>query len=153
MRNKDHPLYPRWKSMRSRCRNPNVPKYALYGARGVEVCQAWDNFAQFVKDVGLPPGPGYSLDRYPDMNGNYAPGNVRWANAVQQAENRRRRVDARLMTLDGVVRHQAEWGKLLGIGDTTISRRRELGWSDEKILTTPVDKRFNKMKKGVHGMP
>lgn len=151
MRNVDHPLYMTWKMMRQRCNNPNFHKYPRYGGRGVAICPQWGNFRQFVKDMGERP-PGRTLNRK-DNDGDYTPENCNWADAVEQANNRRRRVDSRLMTLDGVTRHQAEWGRLLHIGDTTINRRRELGWSDERILTTPVDKRFNRMKKGTHGTP
>lgn len=88
-----HPLYYRWKSMRQRCSNPNVSGYESYGGRGISVCEEWDDFYQFANDVGLPPTPEHSLDRV-NNDGNYEPGNVRWATPREQCLNQRMRKDA-----------------------------------------------------------
>ncbi len=81
--------YRAWASMKQRCHNPRTPAYPNYGGRGIEVCQSWrDSFEAFLADVGLRPSPKHSLDRI-DNDGNYEPGNVRWANWDQQAANRR----------------------------------------------------------------
>lgn len=75
--------------MKQRCHNPNQPHYGRYGGRGIQVCERWRNsFADFYADMGDPPGPGYSLDRI-DNNGNYEPGNVRWATLAEQRKNQR----------------------------------------------------------------
>jgi hypothetical protein len=74
--------------MRHRCSNPNTQYWANYGGRGIRVAPEWDDFAVFLADVGRKPGPGYSLDRI-DNDGNYEPGNVRWATAAQQSQNSR----------------------------------------------------------------
>lgn len=71
-----HPLYERWKGMRARCNNPNHGSYARYGARGIRVCERWDDFEQFVRDVGVPP-EGHELHRM-DNDGDYEPDNVVW---------------------------------------------------------------------------
>lgn len=85
----NHPLYRRWAGIKQRCKNPKNRSYKNYGARGVAICERWDNdFWAFVEDVGLPPSTKHSLDRI-DFNGNYEPGNVRWATAHQQCQNRR----------------------------------------------------------------
>ena len=66
-----------WHNMKSRCYNPNCPTYKWYGARGVKVCDRWRySFENFYADVGDPP-EGKSLDRWPDINGNYEPENWR----------------------------------------------------------------------------
>ncbi len=75
--------------MKSRCYNPNCPTYKWYGARGVKVCDRWRySFENFYADVGDPP-EGKSFDRWPDINGNYKPGNWRWADRHQQRKNSR----------------------------------------------------------------
>lgn len=83
------PEYHSWKGMRHRCTIPTNDKYPLYGGRGIKVCDRWmTSFQTFLEDVGPKPGPGYSLDRI-DVNGNYEPGNVRWADQKQQCRNKR----------------------------------------------------------------
>jgi hypothetical protein len=78
-----------WLMMPQRCHNPNATGFADTGGRGITVDEAWDqSFAAFYAYVGDPP-PGTSLDRI-DVNGDYAPGNVRWATAWHQTRNRRR---------------------------------------------------------------
>lgn len=75
--------------MRRRCMDPKNIKYHLYGGLGVKVCKRWQDFAVFLQDMGMPPTPKHSLDRYPNPSGNYEPGNVRWATAMEQRRNRR----------------------------------------------------------------
>ena len=83
------PEYSNWKSMIYRCYRPDASHFYLYGGRGIEVCKQWqDDFWQFLKDVGPKPEQTYSLDRI-NTDGHYEPGNVRWATAVQQSNNRR----------------------------------------------------------------
>ena len=84
------PEYRIWGSLRQRCLNPNDKGYADYGGRGITVCERWDRFENFIMDVGRRPSPEYSLDRI-DNDGNYEPGNVRWATADQQAANKGRK--------------------------------------------------------------
>jgi hypothetical protein len=80
--------------MLRRCRDPRYKDYRNYGARGITVCERWNDFAVFLADVISEIGerpPGLTLDRYPDNNGNYEPGNVRWGTQSEQAINRRER--------------------------------------------------------------
>lgn len=78
--------------MKTRCTNSRVKAYARYGGRGIRVCEAWlDSFEAFLRDVGERPA-GKTLDRYPNPDGNYEPGNVRWATPLEQARNKSRRV-------------------------------------------------------------
>ena len=73
--------------MLQRCNNPNNPAYHNYGGRGIKVCERWYDFNNFLADVGERPHPDRSLDRYPNNDGHYEPGNVRWATAEQQRNN------------------------------------------------------------------
>lgn len=78
--------------MNARCGNPKNPNFRYYGGRGIRVCERWSVFENFLADMGRRPGREYSIDRYPDNNGNYEPGNCRWATASQQNRNKTRRV-------------------------------------------------------------
>jgi len=84
-----HPLYRTWKGMRERCRYEKHKDYAIYGGRGIKVCDRWLNFENFVADVGEKP-LGYTLDRV-DYNGDYEPNNFRWASPSEQSKNQRKR--------------------------------------------------------------
>lgn len=85
--------YATWNAMKQRVLNPNRPNYRLYGGRGITIHQPWiDSFEAFLADVGERP-EGTSIDRI-DPDGNYEPGNVRWATPSEQALNRRPRVTA-----------------------------------------------------------
>jgi hypothetical protein len=81
--------YTCWLNLRRRCLELSNPVYANYGARGIKVCDRWhDSFENFFADVGRKPTPEHSLDRI-NNDGNYEPGNVRWATRSEQAFNRR----------------------------------------------------------------
>lgn len=88
-------LYKTWAGMKRRCTNPNATGYENYGGRGIRVCDEWmHSFEAFAEHLGERPGPGYSIDRI-NNDGNYEPGNVRWATRAEQNRNKRKRKDSR----------------------------------------------------------
>lgn len=120
---KAHPLYATWVNMRQRCNNPRNPMYPHYGGRGIRVCSRWNDFHQFVRDVGSRPDPEMTLDRM-DNDRGYEPMNVRWATPVQQANNRS---DNRHLRAGETDKTMANWGRQAGVEADTIHFRLKSG--------------------------
>lgn len=88
------PEYEAWSGMSKRCYNVKTKAYSYYGGRGITVCDRWRNsFEDFLADVGRKPTPAHTLDRI-NSDGNYEPGNVRWATRRVQRINQRRMTTA-----------------------------------------------------------
>ena len=115
--------YNRWKSMMGRCYDPKHHKYELYGARGITVCRSWHVFAIYYFDVGDAP-PGLQFDRV-NNDGNYEPGNWRWATSQEQNLNKRvyRAGTFGTITLNGVPISRAKAAKLLGTTRSAVQKR------------------------------
>lgn len=114
-----------WKNMKARCLSPTNPQYSNYGGRGIRICERWlANFENFLADMGSRPSSKHSLDRYPDNNGNYEPGNVRWATQQQQTRNRR---GNHLVTINEDTRCLTEWAEISGVNAMTIEYRLKTG--------------------------
>lgn len=136
-------LYRVYKSMIHRCYYPNEEMYKNYGGRGIRVCDEWLNSFAIFKEWAL--NNGYdknapfgkcTLDRI-DVNGNYEPNNCRWADMKTQLNNTTWNVN---LTANGVTMTFEEWSKRLGIKLNTLRSRHHRGWSDERVVNTPVGK-------------
>jgi hypothetical protein len=124
-----------WSNMISRCFNRGVISFPNYGGRGITVCERWRlSFEAFYEDIGPRPGPEYSIERR-DVNGNYEPGNCRWATKAEQSRNKRNNF---FIIHDGRKQTLADWSRETGICEATIRYRiRYFGWSPARALTTP----------------
>lgn len=121
----------RWYSAFTRCFHPGVTGYADYGGRGITMCKRWaESFEMFLQDMGPCPD-GASLERI-DCNGNYEPGNCRWATATEQANNTRKNV---FITFDGRTQSIAQWARELGVPPGRIWYRVSVGLPPQQILS------------------
>jgi hypothetical protein len=85
-----------WSAMIRRCTDENCKNWKDYGGRGIQVCDKWRyDFTAFLQDVGPKPGEKYTLERI-DVDGDYEPGNVRWATKKEQTRNKRRTIWVRV---------------------------------------------------------
>lgn len=119
-----------WQEMHARCTNANLRNFHRYGGRGISVCEHWAVFENFLSDMGHRP-PRTSLDRI-DNDGNYEPGNCRWADAKTQARNTR---SNRIIEWHGISKPISAWAEELGIHRGTLTMRLRNGWSVERAFT------------------
>lgn len=123
-----------WRGMKARCTNPKVASYPTYGGRGVTVCGEWfASFESFLHDMGQAPA-GLSLDRFPNKDGNYEPGNCRWATWREQNGNR---TDNLVLEFDGRSQCAVAWAREMGYEKSLVVQRVRRGWSAERAITTP----------------
>lgn len=128
------PEYASWDGMVQRCTNPKHPKWEYYGGRGITVCERWRTFAHFLQDMGQRP-IGATLDRFPNNNGNYEPGNCRWASYIEQHNNTRRQ---RFVEFQGETITVAELARRVGLYQELIGVRLRRGWSLEQAIEVDV---------------
>jgi hypothetical protein len=129
-----NPEYCLWRDMRYRCECPTKSGYPHYGGRGIFVCERWQTFENFLVDMGPRPSPTHSIERR-DNDGPYSPENCCWADKTTQQRNKR---NNSTLTWNGETHCLAEWAELVHISQKVLSRRKNLGWTTEAILTTPV---------------
>jgi hypothetical protein len=145
---KTHPLYRIWTNMKSRCYNVNNKRFARYGGRGILVCKEWRNDYTAFRDymislINCPKNAQISgakidlqIDRYPNNDGNYEPGNVRWATQEEQAlntsKNRLIPINGKRIPFSQAVR---KYGKAK---ESTIRMRIDVyGWTTRDAFLTP----------------
>ena len=121
--------YKIWSGMKQRCLCVSNANFSRYGGRGITVCERWLVFENFIADMGEKPA-GMSLDRI-DNDGNYEPGNCRWATIKTQARNMRSNVR---WTHNGECLTIAEWAERAGIDRTLLRNRVARGWSIEEAM-------------------
>jgi len=136
---KKHEAYGCWKMMLNRCNNKNANNYKYYGGRGICVCKEWTGkggFEAFAMHIGTRPSKKHSIDRFPDKNGDYKPGNVRWADQGEQTRNQRRNL---LIGWKGKTQTLADWAQELDLSYTLLHQRfYVLGHSPERAFTQPA---------------
>ena len=122
--------YASWMAMIHRCENPERTKFEFHGGRGITVCPSWHSFVVFYEDMGERPSTQHSLERMDNAKG-YQPDNCVWATRKEQCRNTRRNV---YLTHDGHTLTMAEWAERVGRPHSTLSWRKQQGWSDEEII-------------------
>ena len=126
-----------WKDMKQRCLNEKNHAYKDYGGRGILIGDEWLDFQLFYNDMGDVP-KGMFIDRIDNDKGYYKE-NCRWATKETQANNTRRN---KHITHNGKMLSYAQWDKSLGGSNGLIKCRiEELGWTEEKAVTTPARQR------------
>jgi hypothetical protein len=121
--------------MRRRCRNPRSKDFHHYGGRGIKICDRWEDFANFLADMGPRPTLKHWLERR-DNDGDYTPNNCYWATITEQAINRR---NNRHITALGRTQTIAEWSLETGLSQGAIGARlNRYGWSEEDAVTRPL---------------
>ena len=122
-----------WRGMKQRCNDLNASNYYKYGAKGIEVCEEWNEFLPFYKWAIK---NGYrddlSIDRI-DSIGSYEPSNCRWATTTEQANNKRNNIN---ITYKGETHTLIQWSNIMEIGYAKLwNRIRKLNWNVEKAFS------------------
>lgn len=127
-----------WRGMRKRCENPNCKDYKHYAGRRITICEEWHDFDTF-EAWALSHGyrDGLTIDRV-NNNKGYEPGNCRWVSRKSQASNR---VTNRYYTINGKTQTLQRWSEETGVPADRIVHRMEHGWSAERAILTPVNRR------------
>lgn len=132
-----NPEYNIWNHMKIRC-SDKLDKD--YGGRGISVCEEWKNsFMAFYSRIGERPSSKHQLDRI-DNNGNYEPGNVRWATRKEQSSNRRTNI---VITYNGETMILKDWSEKLNMSYGVLRKRIRKGWDVHTAFNTPISKENN----------
>ena len=133
---RSHPLFRIWQGMKTRCENEKNQGYKFYGARGIKICEEWQNKNKFYEDMSPRP-PGTQLDRI-DVNGNYEKNNYRWVTAKQNSNNRRNNIK---ISYQGETKTLSEWADFYKLNyNTLFIRIVKNNWEIEKAFNTPNER-------------
>lgn len=131
------PIGNAWYCMMKRCYDPKYKQYKDYGGRGIKVCDRWHKIENFAADMEKPP-KGLWLDRI-DNDGNYEPGNCRWATPTEQLRNTRR---SRFVQCGDFRATVGEWAEVLGMNYNLIYKRIfRRNWPIDLALTFASDRK------------
>lgn len=119
-----------WRNMKARCKYPYMYGSEHYVGKGVKVCKRWEQFENFLSDMGPKPTPKHSIDRIDNSKG-YDPSNCRWATAKEQANNTSQN---RLLTYEGVTLNVGQWSERVGVKANTLIYSLRRGWTVERTL-------------------
>jgi hypothetical protein len=122
-----------WYSARYRCTNPKATNWPKYGGRGIRFCDRWQDFANFLADMGPRPSRGHSIDRR-DANGHYEPANCRLATDLEQARNKR---NTAVIEWRGEIVTLADLSRANNIKRNLLAQRLKAVWSLERALIPP----------------
>lgn len=134
----NHPLYRLRGDIIKRCTNPKANNFKNYGGRGIKLYDEWRHnfqaFFDYVSKLEHYGEKGYTFDRI-NNDGNYEPGNVRWATRIQQSHNSRK---VKMITYNGETKPIAEWARIVGINRLLLGARLKANWTIECALFSPV---------------
>lgn len=123
-----------WRHMKDRCYSPKDGQYHNYGARGITVCERWRKFENFFEDMGKCP-EGLTIERV-NNDGNYEPGNCKWATKEEQMNNTRRN---RWVKHKGITKTLTQWARVLNMSESTLrARLKKDNWATERAFSIPV---------------
>lgn len=135
-RRKRSPEYKAWDSIKQRCFNPNAKEWKWYGGRGISLAPEWaTDFSAFLAYIGPRPSPKHSVDRI-DGAKNYEPGNIRWADWVEQANNRS---NNRMVEFNGQMMTMKQAALAAGMPYKSVKGRVQKGWDVLSALTVPLN--------------
>lgn len=130
--------YKKWRSVITRCDPKYADAFPSHAGRGIAVCDRWQTFENFLADMGPFPGPGYTIERI-NNDGNYEPGNCRWATMKEQMRNTSR---TRFVEHDGRRQCFLDWCAETGVDQRTARKRIARGWTIKQALGLEPRKPF-----------
>ena len=141
----ESPEYEVWASIKKRCYDVSADSYQYYGGVGIYMCDRWiSSFENFIADMGLRPTEFHSIERC-DVHDNYTPENCKWADPIEQANNKTTTV---LIEHLGRSQSRAQWCRELNLNYETVGARiNAYGWTHDRALSTPTAKPFEEHSK------